>query len=190
MKANKLLTKLLALTLLTIFGLNFNQRAIAGPPEEFLGVPFERDGKGWTFNPVKNDASGFWIEIVPEGQTVDDWKEMQTYQFTPGAQKTTTAQEFRDKFVEKVKSHGVPVEVTNLSDTKNDVMFEWRILSGPLAQSEIDRIIAGNFGIHFYHYATKNLKQSPAAHKKWIEILKDGKLQSQAEMAADEGKAK
>lgn len=148
--------------------------------EERLVLNFQIDQptqwvQGWS----RQDETGYMLEFVPKGQTVENWQEMVTLQFYPGLQSKTTPANFRDFFLSRLKGQAPSVKTNLISESADEVIFEWRIdnaANGQSAQHELDRIVRGNQGIHMIHYVAKVSELNSASRQKWLNFLRSSKI--------------
>lgn len=134
-------------------------------------LKFGFDKRDWKMGWSKEEPNMYMFEFVVPGQTVENWKELVTYQFFPGLH--ITPKQMKQTFIADLRKTVPSVEVEDISSSPTDEIFEWGIEDVPAQnQFELDRIIAGKEGMHFLHYANKNINQEPAMKPVWLPILK------------------
>lgn len=140
-------------------------------------LPTDFDGRDWVPGWQNKNADCYTLELVPQGQTVENWQEIVTLQFFPELQSNATPHQMMDVFLSRMQKYGAVSKV--ISETKDGIIFEWEIKQPPqLAQYELDKIAVGQKGLHFLHYATKNPNQK---HEIWLKNFQNAKIMRKPE---------
>jgi len=116
------------------------------------------------------------LEFVPEGQTVENWKEIITDAFIPGHFSTTT--DFVRANLSDLRTVVDGFQSTIISDTGNEALYEWwHPDSGKWpAEHQISRVKYYPNGMLTLSYARKGPKMDDATRTKWIERISTAPL--------------
>ncbi len=161
------------MTRIFLIGLLFLTFAGTGYAQETVEAVF--DERQWTpafenYNPEKKAVIK---EYVPEGETKDSWREMVTLQFFEGLQKKVTIEQFLQKVQGGLQKVCPGVGWTTVSSSETEAVYEWNLkgCAGQPDQTEIARVMAGEEGVHVWHYAAKDPDLSIDKKKEWIDRL-------------------
>lgn len=168
--------KLSIIILLSLFATT--QAAFAGEWTESVKVNFALDERDWEVGYQNKTDDMYILEFVVKGQTVDNWKELITFEFFPGLQKRINCEQFAEGFVEHLKVTEPKTEVDVYYAKPNDTLIEWGVNGSKKNpnQDELDRFILGKQGLHVIHYVKKTTELTDAERNKWIKFLQSATL--------------
>lgn len=117
------------------------------------------------------------IEFVHNGDDINNWKELFTYQdFAKGKQ---TPEEFLNKLKAAREEECPGATVWNvIEQDESSILYEWRArpcLGWP-EQHEVARIILGKHKLFILHYVAKVPELAPDTRTKWIKTLQDATI--------------
>lgn len=114
------------------------------------------------------------VEYVTGDDTVDNWHELITSQFLPGAQNKVTPKEWALNAIQQIKDMGFNPVVKFIKDTPDQVIYEWRIVE-PAAhqQDELQMITKDDNGLYVLHYVVKKPDMGEEERSKWIKNLEN-----------------
>ena len=129
------------------------------------------------FNPEKKAVIK---EYVPDGQTVEAWNELITLQFFEGLQNKVSVAHFLEEVQGGLRIACPSVQWSTVSEAEKEAVYRWSIqgCSGQLDQTEITRVVAGQEGMHIWHYAAKDPKLPLGKQKEWIDRLNEFRLKT------------
>lgn len=167
----------LAIALLLATGLS---QSVVSASEwtESIKVNFALDDKQWDLGWSNKSEDVYILEFVPKGQTVENWKELITFEFYPGLQKKINCSQFANGFLQRLTTDEPKVRVMSYLDKPDNAIFEW-VLNGSAKnadQDELDRCIFGKQGLHMVHYVKKTKSLSLAERTKWRKFLDSATL--------------
>lgn len=112
-------------------------------------------------------------EFVLEDQSAENWTELITLQFIEGLQDRVRVSEILDKVQTGMKTACPSVKWITLSQERDNALYTWSIKGcpGQPDQTEIARVLAGQEGMHVWHYASKNPDIDTEKKKEWIDRL-------------------
>lgn len=154
------------------------QASFAGEWTESIKLNFALDERDWKVGWQNKTDDMYILEFVVDGQTVDNWKELITFEFFPGLQQRINCAQFAEGFVKHLKQTEPNTHVTVFYSKPNDVLIEWVVTGSKTNpdQIELDRFILGKEGIHMVHYVKKTKALTEAERSKWIKFLKSATL--------------
>lgn len=140
------------------------------------------DEKQWklgfeNYNPEKK---AMIKEFVPEGESVEAWSELITLQFFEGLQNKITVAQFLQKVQGGLQKACPDVKWSTVSEEEKEAVYRWSIqgCSGQPDQTEITKVVAGQEGMHIWHYAAKDSKLDLKKQKEWIDRLNGFRLKT------------
>lgn len=140
------------------------------------------DERQWTlgfenYNPEKKAVIKGYI---PEGESASAWNELITLQFFEGLQNKITVAQFLEKVQGGLETACPGVNWSTVSEQDKEAVYRWSIqgCSGQPDQTEITRVVAGQDGMHIWHYAAKDPKLSLGKQKEWIDRLNQFRLKT------------
>ncbi|MGO9540972.1 MAG: hypothetical protein ACLPN2_10320 [Terriglobales bacterium] len=127
------------------------------------------------------------IEWVREGDDINNWKELFTYQ-NFGLHGERTPDDFLNnlKALREKECPGV-TEWNVIEHNENSILYEWRVkpcMSWP-DQHEIARIIFGKHNLFLLRYTAKVKELAPDTRTKWINMLKAATVEAKSVGAED-----
>jgi len=112
------------------------------------------------------------VEYVPAGENVEQWNELITSQFMPNLQDKFSPKQFVEVMIQQLKDGGFNPVITILSDTPDQVMFEFRITTPDnMIQDELQKVTRGKDGIYVLHYVIKKADMGEKNRSLWIKNL-------------------
>lgn len=134
-------------------------------------VAGEWDWKNRFFHEIPNTFST--LEVVPEGQTVDNWTEMLTQHEYSKKVVPESPIAFMDELKAKMEQRCKNVVWDVLEQTSTSVLYEWRIRDcAPHAdQHEIARMLDGQWNRFQIRYTKKVIEIPAETRRRWIESL-------------------
>lgn len=146
-----------------------------------VGMPKDQNGlgfkvpPGWTLAHAEDVQGGSILELVKEGDTIDDWKELITIQNLLKPKGVRNPEGFfsaikasREQYCPGVTSWHV------IQQSESEITYEWST-SGPCmgqpAQSELARVLWNKRDFWVFHYAAK-VKELPKDDRdRWLQWL-------------------
>jgi len=167
-----------SIVILCLFLFATTQAAIAGEWTESIKLNFALDERDWEVGWQNKTDDMYILEFVIKGQTVDNWKELITFEFFPGLQRSINCTQFAEGFVQHLKQSEPNTRVTVLYSKPNDALIEWVVTGSTKnpCQDELDRFLLGKQGIHMVHYVKKTKSLTEAERNKWIKFLESATL--------------
>lgn len=139
---------------------------------ETLNIAF--DERPWQLAWGKQTALLSTVEYVPNGDAVDNWKELVTSQYFPDIQKKASPKEFANMIIQSLKNSGYRPIVTFLQESPERVLFEFRIESPKnQIQDELEMITKDDHGMYVLHYVVKKADMGAETRAKWQRNLMD-----------------
>lgn len=133
------------------------------------------DERQWTlgFENYNAEKKAVIKGYVPEGETAAAWNELITLQFFEGLQNKVTVAQFLEKVQGGLEAACPGVNWSTVSEQEKEAVYRWSIqgCSGQPDQTEITRVVAGQEGMHIWHYAAKDPKLNLKKQKEWIDRL-------------------
>ena len=113
------------------------------------------------------------LELVPKGQTIDNWTELLTKQNFDKKSLDPSPEDFMSKLKALRQQRCKNVVWKVLQKTSSSILYEWRMANCPPHpdQHEIARIIDGKWNRFRIAYTAKVKEISPDERKKWIDIF-------------------
>lgn len=150
--------------------------AVASSSDKVIiqGPPF--DGRKWIQGFHAADARQSITEYVPEGQTVENWREMVTVNELFGLQNQITPEGMVQALMQGAIQNCAGVEHNIIGSQDGEVVFEWQMRGCPTAHSgeadeyDIGRVVFARDRIYIMQYMSK----TPIPLEKreeWIRIL-------------------
>jgi len=138
-------------------------------------------GSDWKTASATEKHGQLMMEFVRNGDDINNWKELFTYQnFAKGKQ---TPEEFLNKLKALREKECPGATVWNvIEQNESSILYEWRAkpcLSWP-EQHEVARIILGKHNLFILHYVAKVPELAPDTRTKWIKTLEDATVDSGA----------
>lgn len=145
---------------------------------ESIKLNFGLDPKDWEVGFNQKTETGYIVEFVPKGQTVENWNELITLNFFPGLEKRVDCDEFAEGFVDQLKESDPKIKVTVIKAEEDNTIFEWSVNGSTKNpdQDELDRVIRGKQGLHMVHYVKKCKSFTEAERIKWLKFLDSATL--------------
>ncbi|MBX9770243.1 MAG: hypothetical protein K2X29_02670 [Candidatus Obscuribacterales bacterium] len=173
------MNRILKIAIALVFATGLSQQVVsAGDWTESIKVNFALDDKQWELGWSNKSETIYIMEFVPKGQTVENWKELITFEFYPGLQKKANCSQFTNGFLRNLRINEPNVKVSNYVDKPDNVIVEW-VLNGSAKnadQDELDRCIFGKQGLHMLHYVKKTKALTPGERTKWLKFLESATL--------------
>jgi hypothetical protein len=136
------------------------------------------DNRIWTEGHRANRTGGFIVEFVHQGETVENWTELVTWEFFQTL-KTDTLEGTMDrmKLYFSEKHPNITWNVISKSDT--DLIYEWKLQNDPTNedQHEIARMMRGENGIHLIRYTIKTPNIPSQKREEWLNLLREIKFE-------------
>jgi hypothetical protein len=152
--------------------------ALAGPRDRLVRPPELRfDGRKWAIGhqayQSTPDGTLQIVEYVVEGQTVQRWHELVTWQYFPRWQERATLGEIMESLRSRRTEQSPTVVWNVISRGDRDLTYEWSIRGDPRHgdQHEIARLILGASGVHLVHYAIAEAALPAGTRERWIRLL-------------------
>ena len=165
--------------------------AVPSDNEQTEGVEI-KIGADWkqTFTP---DARKFTVvKFVPEGQDVNNWKEMVTIRHLGSLGRTkTTPQQLLDawKSLREAECPGA-TEFTVIAQNETSILFESQdqACRERPARHEIQRYLFGRRDLFALQYAAKEQQMAPETRARWIKTFSDATLDSRPDALAPQAR--
>ena len=144
-------------------------------------------GSGWKQANHAEKRGYLIIEWVREGDAINNWKELFTYQ-NFGLHGKRTPEDFLNelKTLREKECPGV-TEWNVIEPDENSILYEWRAkpcMSWP-DQHEVARIIFGKHNLFLLRYTAKVKELEPDTRTHWINLLKGATLETKSVGAED-----
>jgi hypothetical protein len=133
------------------------------------------DERPWELGWGKEEETLVTLEYVPKGQDIEHWNELVTSQTFSGPQVAkVTPKQFADFFIEQLQNSGFKPIISLIEDTKDRVIFEFRIESPEnQVQDELQMITKKDNKLYVLHYVIKQSDMGKINREKWINNLKN-----------------
>ncbi|MBY0402936.1 MAG: hypothetical protein K2X66_03500 [Cyanobacteria bacterium] len=150
-----------------------------GNSQEKLNFTFE--GQSWEQVENKNYGNSWRITYIPQGETLSTTPESFSYQFLERKGETLRPINYYKGFVKDAESQSPEFRSALLTQSKEDVLFQWDVLGHPGKQDfrELQRFIVGPKGYHIIRYSYRGQKITESQEKTWRKLLQKAKLESQ-----------
>ncbi len=119
---------------------------------------------------------------APEGQTMENWSELVTLQLFEGLQTRVTIDQFLQKMQGALKAVCPSMKWMTVSNSENEAVYSWSVegCSGQPDQTEITRVVAGQEGMHVWHYAVRDSQLAADKKQEWIDRLNQYRLKNKS----------
>lgn len=148
-------------------------------PSDFAGYEQQTiafDDRPWHAGWGQKTDAITTIEYIPDGDKIDNWKELITSQYIPNLDKTVTPKKFSQEVMQYLKDSGLDPTINVISETPNRVLFEFQVLEPEnLKQHELQLVTKGSNGMYVLHYVIKEAPMDPERRAKWIDLLNKSK---------------
>lgn len=135
---------------------------------------------GWKVGNAR-DVKGEYsmIEFIREGDDIQNWKELMTYQ-NFARPRSFRSPEDSLNMLKKIREENCPgVTEWKVIEQKDDsILYEWHAkpcLNQP-EQSEIARILYGKNNVFILHFAAKGQQLPPEKRAEWLKTLSEAKI--------------
>jgi hypothetical protein len=161
----------------TIALLFLSNAGVYAQPYESVSLPFGLDTKEWNIGWQNHTDDCYICEFVPQGQKVENWKELVTLQFYPNLQ-NCSAPDFMKAFLKRLQKDEPKVTIRPISSSYDNVVVEWHVSNSKKNpdQYEVDRVLKGEQGLHMIHYAIKTNDWIESERTKWLTFLNNAKI--------------
>lgn len=133
----------------------------------------EFDNRIWRAAFANKTASDLTIEYIPDGDSINNWKELITSQLFFGMQNTPPAA-FAESFMSNLNQKGYQGVVTVYESTPKRHLLEFQIKQpASEVQDVIINVTTGKDGMYVLQYAVKKPDMGQEARKLWLENLKN-----------------
>lgn len=142
----------------------------------------------WVLRHQATTVGGASIEeYTPFDQTVQNWRELFTWQYFPNWPDQATPRAIMENLKRIRMAQNPETEWKIISTTKDSIIYEWKVRAsrhygyepGVGEQYEIARIVQGADGIYIFYYATKNADISLHDRRAWARTLEKIDLNAQ-----------
>jgi hypothetical protein len=118
------------------------------------------------------------FEVVPRGQTVENWTELVTMQ-SSARKKHPAPRQAVDETKVKLAARCPGVVWNEIEAKRDDILYEWRITGCGTEpdQQEIARYLASKSTVFRIAYSVKGKQMSDADRQQWISRLRAAKLE-------------
>jgi len=139
---------------------------------------------GWKIGNYSEVRNKYTItEFIPEGDDINNWKELFTVQNFAKSRGDSSAEKTLDALkANREKMCPGATEWNVIQKDKDSILYEWHAkpcLGWP-EQHEIARIIDGKYNRFFLHYAAKVHELPPDTRTKWIDRLTEAAIVSKS----------
>lgn len=152
----------------------FWNRTPAAPTNVAITVPVKFDQRKWNLAYQNADKTISVAEYVPEGQTIDNWKELLTVQAFPHSD-TNASPETLATAVKISIQQQCPKQFADLGTVKagDQVFYEWFVKGCAKVsdQHEIARILTSGNSYYSIHYAVRQSALTNAERAKWVALI-------------------
>lgn len=172
----KIMRHLIFIALLFI---SFQTTSAQAETTELISLPFGIDNKKWEIGWQEQKPELFMYEFVPNGQSVENWKEIITVQFYPALKKLSAA-DFLNTFLSDLQKSEPGVNIKIISASNDNAVAQWNLANSKTNndQYELDRVIKGKKGLHMIHYAVKTTDWDESERDKWIKFINQAKVKT------------
>lgn len=136
-------------------------------PDMAMSIPFADDTVQWDMQSMNGNRKKILAEFVPQGQTINSWKEMmaQEITFTRGSLKKHLKQWKR-----MIQKADPKVEITEIESGEERALFTYR--SEAFDEFSIRIFFKGTDGIYAQAYHIRLSNYSQARVDLWSELIK------------------
>ena len=149
-------------------------------------VAAQLDNRNWKIGYEAGQGGVKIVEYVLEGETVENWSELVTWQYFQEWQKKASLVDIYEDN-RKLKQQRFPTATWKLiSKSDNEIIFWWAVESHPIFGDEtsIVRMILGKDGVHQIHYSIKKARLFDSDRDKWIRILRSVRINGHVSASA------
>ncbi len=145
-------------------------------PEQF--ILFHRDSRDWAVAFRDQAADVIGIEWTVNKEPVTNWTELVTENVVFIDTKKVSAQGYANYFVEQIKPTSIDFKVNAITDTPDDVVFEWSHKgSGKWpAQREIVHVFRGKDAIYRLAYTVVETAFDKKKYEVWLKNIEEARL--------------
>ena len=149
-------------------------------------VAAQLDNRNWKIGHPAGQGGVNIVEYVLEGETVENWSELVTWQYFPEWQKEASLVDFYGDLRKLREQRSPTVTWKLISKSDNEIMYWWSIENDPRFedQTEIARMLLGKDGIHVLHYTIKRPRLFDSDRDKWIRILRSVRINGHVSASA------
>jgi hypothetical protein len=144
------------------------------------GVEYELNSN-WKLVHRSSALGELILEFIPDGDDIDNWKELFTYQ-NGGLGRGQHTPEEQLNSIKAIREKECPgaTDWNVIERNENSILYEWyaKPCMGWPEQHEIARIIHGKHNSFTLHYAAKVHELAPETRTQWIKMLDGAKLSS------------
>ncbi len=131
------------------------------------------DNRIWRAAFANRTVNDLTIQYIPDGDSINNWKELITSQLFFGLQ-NTPPKAFADNFMSGLNEKGYQGVVTVYESTPKRHLFEFQIKQpSSETQDVIINVTTGKDGIYVLQYAVKKPDMGQEARKNWLENVKN-----------------
>ncbi len=147
----------------------------AAPGAERETITYEMD-PGWKIGNSQGTKHYSIMEFIPEGDDIQNWKELFTVQNFTGRWGESSPEETMNALKAKREKNCPGTTQWNVIDkNKDSILFEWQAkpcLGWP-EQHEIARILYGKYNRWYLRYTAKVYQLPQETRAKWVKILSE-----------------
>jgi hypothetical protein len=132
----------------------------------------------WVQVHAADDGHQTITEAVPEGQTLENWREMITIQAFDDRGPASTPRATMESLDAQMRTRGGQVEWNVIEEEASSILYEWTLHGAPghEDQGEIARLMQGHDTLHRAAYAYKGLPLSAERRESRIALLRRGRI--------------
>ena len=151
-------------------------RAGIPTPDSAMGFRIDKDPRKWTPQYQNGNKAGFIIELVPEGDSIKNWKEMTAQQI---AFTTESLRMYVDTWKNMVRKADAKIDI------KEEMMKDGSIFvtytSSSADEMSMRRFIKGKDGVYMLAYHVRPKLKKEETLKIWDDIIRNANLVSNPE---------
>jgi hypothetical protein len=154
----------------------FGVQAGIPTPESAMGFRIDKDPRKWTSQYQNGNRTGFIVELVPEGDSIKNWKEMTANQI---AFTTESLRRYVDSWKEMVRKADAKIDLKEETMKDGSIFVTYTSLSAD--EMSIRRFIKGKDGVYMLAYHVRPKLKKDETLKIWEGIVRNANLVSNPE---------
>ena len=144
-------------------------------PTPEMAVSFEmgKDPRTWDSQHMDGNRDGMIMEFVPEGDSIEDWKEMVAQQivFTP-----LSLSEYASNWKESLKQADPDINITATTSADGSIIVEYNSIKAN--ETSIRKLMKGSDGIYMLAYHVRPDQKQDDTFILWTDIVSDSSVRS------------
>lgn len=134
--------------------------------------------ESWPRVNAQDDGHATLVEFVPEGQTLEHWRDLLTIQALDDRLGPQAPRPVMDQLEAMMRKRGGQLEWHVIEEDEQSVLYEWNLrgAQGVEDQGELARLVRGKDALHRAAYAYKPLPLAPERRLDKLAILRKARV--------------